>query len=212
MVLYTNGDSNTAGTDLHSGEINFSEILAQKWQCNLVNQAEAGCSNSRILRTTREYIAANRPDFVVIGWTTWEREEWLVYGEYLQINANRTFSDNHTQQRYQDWVLNNSQELMITKGQQWHDCIWQFHQELMSQKIAHLFFHSYFDFFVEYDQQQDWQNCFYRPYDPEHSYFWTLSNLGFEPTSSLHFRGEGHQCWAQILLNFINQNADIHQW
>lgn len=212
MVVYANGDSNTAGTDLAKHERNFSEIVADTYKFDLVNDADAGCSNFRILRTATDYVRRARPKFVLIGWTTWEREEWLHNGQYLQINANRTFADPEIQQRYQSWVMGNSQELMIAKGHEWHERIWQFHQQLLCQNIAHLFFHSYFDFFVDHNQQRDWQNCFYRPYDPEHSYFWTLNNLGFEHTKSLHFRGDGHRAWAEVLIDFIDKHADIHQW
>ena len=55
----------------------FGYKLAQHPGEELVLDAESASSNDRILRTTQEYLReVTISSLVVIGWATWEREEW----------------------------------------------------------------------------------------------------------------------------------------
>jgi len=212
MVIYVNGDSNTAGAELDKTAKNFCELVAEKYNVKLVNQAISGASNDYILRTSCEFIEQFNPKLVIIGWTTWEREEWLYNNQYVQINASCNFLDSDLKQRYKDWVLANTQDKMILKGQEWHRKIYQFHNQLNSLDIPHIFFHSYFSFFVDKDNEQDWNTNFISPYNHEASYFWTLKNQGYIPTKSLHFGADGHAAWAKLLIDYIDKNAYLRKW
>ena len=95
MILYVNGDSHSAGAEAIN-EFGFAEDdrlyyglgrqphpdnLRVSYGCNIANElyailhcdAESASSNSRILRTTRQYLKDFIPDAVIIGWSTWER-------------------------------------------------------------------------------------------------------------------------------------------
>ena len=82
MLLYANGDSHTAPRS-------YIDIIGEEFAFEFVNQAQGGCSNASIIRRTRDYLKHTIPDLVIIGWSTWEREEWeqdgkLVSGTRLQ--------------------------------------------------------------------------------------------------------------------------------
>ena len=83
MILYANGDSHTYGFSVNPGSPNFVNILAKQINYKEVNHATPGASNDKILRTTLDWLKNNTPDFVVIGWATWEREEWVIDNKYL---------------------------------------------------------------------------------------------------------------------------------
>ena len=78
MLLYANGDSHSLGAmkDGATGK-SFVQLVAEHFTFNITNESEGASSASRIIRTTQDYIAKNKKPFVLIGWGTWEREEWL---------------------------------------------------------------------------------------------------------------------------------------
>ena len=73
-MLLVNGCSHIAGSE---ADTNVGILFAKELGHDLVNIAEPGGGNQRILRSTIEYIEQNeKPDFVLIGWTTHERFEF----------------------------------------------------------------------------------------------------------------------------------------
>ena len=97
MILYVNGDSHSAGAEAvvpycyaqddhlyralgrkphpDNERASFGCLLANKLNAILHCDAESASSNTRIIRTTRDYIKnEGAPDFILIGWSTWERE------------------------------------------------------------------------------------------------------------------------------------------
>ena len=115
MILYVNGDSHSAGAEAINSHcfaeddplfhalgriphpdnerVSYGCLLANALYAVLVCDAESGSSNDRIIRTTQEYLKTEKPDAVIIGWSTWEREEWLHDGQYWQINAGGVAKD-----------------------------------------------------------------------------------------------------------------------
>ena len=111
MILYANGDSHTAAAEavnnhafahdesklIHLGRLPHPENLAHSWgkllslalNTGFHCDAESASSNTRILRTTRKWLSnnSNSQKLVVIQWSTWEREEWLIDGIYYQVNG-----------------------------------------------------------------------------------------------------------------------------
>ena len=102
MILYVNGDSHTAGAELvnsyafahddprliHLGRLPHPENLTYTWgkllslslNAGFHCDAESAACNTRILRTTRKWLKEN-PNYqkiLIIQWSTWEREEWLI--------------------------------------------------------------------------------------------------------------------------------------
>ena len=86
MIVYVNGDSHTYGIGVATHE-RFSDIVAQEFKQDTINDAKVGASNQSILRTTRQYLETHRPSLVLIGWSTWEREEWHYQDQYYNVNS-----------------------------------------------------------------------------------------------------------------------------
>ena len=73
---------------------------------------------------------------MVIQWSTWEREEWLIDGTYYQINASGTddVPKSH-KKKYKEYVANIN---WAKKTDEAHSKIWKFHKELDKKKVAHI--------------------------------------------------------------------------
>ena len=79
MILYTNGCSFTWGDELSNRNSRYASLLANKLNCELVDNSMCGSSNERILRTTFDYLQDPKTDLenliVVIGWSGISRTE-----------------------------------------------------------------------------------------------------------------------------------------
>lgn len=228
MILYVNGDSHSAGAEAvnsfafacddpkykhlkrtpHPDNLvaSYGQLVANSLNYQLVCDAESASSNDRILRTTQDYLKTNTPDLLIIGWTTWEREEWLIDGVYYQVNASGVdyVPDSHKQQ-YIDWVLSVTPE---QRDQYWHDTIYQLHQELTVKKIPHLFFNTYTSFSHIAGAHVEWNNCYIDPYNDASTYFYWLKSQGLSTVtpSSYHYGADAHIIWAKHLTNLINES------
>ena len=201
MILYVNGDSHTAAAEAVNPHA-FAEddglyyALGRRphpdnervsWGCELANHlgavlvcdAESAASNSRIMRTTRAWLQQQHTfddTFVVIQWSTWERQEWLYDGTWYQVNASG-IDDVPTdlQDRYRQFVA----DVDWTQARQHaHSEIWQFHQELSLNGVRHLFFNGNSDF-SGVTTHYNWGINYMAPYDPENTYNKVLRNNGF---------------------------------
>jgi hypothetical protein len=164
MILYVNGDSHTAGAEAvnphafaeddgklaHLGRLPHPANLAVSWgkqvsvalRAGFHCDAESASSNTRILRTTRQWLSGNGKNhpgrLIIIQWSTWEREEWLHNGIYYQVGASGTdHVPQELQEKYRHFVIGTDWK---AKTEQAHEDIWQFHQELQDQNIKHIFF------------------------------------------------------------------------
>ncbi len=224
MILYVNGDSHSAAAEAvnnycfaqddpfyHAlGRIPHPDNERASYGCNVANElfailhcdAESASSNSRIIRTTRQYLETTTPDFVIIGWSTWEREEWLHDGVYWQINAGGVGHDwpDPVKQRYTDYVVNLN---WWQRTQEAHKQIHEFHTELSDMGIPHLFFNTYNDFHTE--QPVYWHDSYIDPYNPDMTYWKWLTDRGFESNSSYHFRADAHRKWAEFLMDHLTR-------
>lgn len=231
MILYVNGDSHAAGaqavndfcfahddfTKVALGKKPHPDNVAVSWGSNLskmlnlalVCDAEAGCSNERIMRTTEKFIHHNYKKtkfMVVIGWTNWTRTEWLdeTTNELVQINA--SFSETapaHMQTKFRQYVA----KLNFTEKQtQWNDNIYQLHLDLTDKSIPHLFFNSNDNLKeVPKDLRKDWNHCYIDPYTPN-NYINTCVRAGFVHNEWYHFKQDAHLFWAQHLFNHLTAN------
>jgi len=234
MMLYVNGDSHTAAAEavnvhafaeddprlFYLGRAPHPENLAVSWgkllsmALNSVFHcgAESASSNSRIIRTTRSWLANEghqHPDqLVIIQWSTWEREEWVYDDVYYQVNASGIDSvPAEAQERYKNYIANlNWHE----KTQQAHEDIWQFHLELQQQNIRHIFFNGNTDF-SKISDRRDWGNNYIGPYDPAQTYDAQIRAAGFDTVmpESYHYGSDAHAWWFKQTLNYIVQNRFI---
>lgn len=228
MILYVNGDSHSAGAEAvnsfafacddpkykhlkrtpHPDNLvaSYGQLVADSLDYQLVCDAESASSNDRILRTTQDYLKTNTPDLLIIGWTTWEREEWLIDGVYYQVNASGVdyVPDSHKQQ-YIDWVLSVTPE---QRDQYWHDTIYQLHQDLTVKKIPHLFFNTYTSFSHIAGAHIEWNDCYIDPYNDASTYFYWLKSQGLSTVSpsSYHYSADAHLIWAKHLTKLINES------
>ena len=224
MIVYVNGDSHSAGAEAVNdycfaqddrayyalGRAPHPDNGRVSYGCNIANElyailhcdAESASSNSRIMRTTRQYIRnEGTPDIIIIGWATWEREEWLHDEVWWQVNAGGVGNDwpDTIKIQYQQYILDLD---WAVAEQQAHENIYQFHQELTDLNIPHLFFNT----FNHFNQApKDWGNNYLSPYDPNLTYYKWLTNQGFKSKPSYHFGADAHKKWAEFLLPHLTQ-------
>jgi len=230
-ILYVNGDSHAAAAECvnpHAWAFDdeFYWGLGQRphpdnekasFGCELANwlfaalycDAQAGGSNRRIMRTTRRWLLDQhdvKDVFLVIQWSTWEREEWFDGDAgWLQVNASGIDQvPEHYQQRYKEFVSNIDWKKCTEQA---HEQIWQFHQELEAQGIRHVMFNgnSHFD---RVSKQYDWGASYIHPYSAENTYNSILKNHGFKTVApdSWHFGPDAHCFWGEYLLQYIKRN------
>jgi hypothetical protein len=236
MILYVNGDSHTAAAEavnqhafaeddpalnyLHrlphpdNLAVSWGRRLAANLKCTFKCDAESAGSNNRILRTTRHWIEQHPRDlaraFMIIQWSTWEREEWLINGDYYQVNASGedAVPESH-QQRYRQWIKDIDWTRVLRQA---HDEIWQFHQELTNLGIPHVFFNGNNHFAdIASDQRHDWGASYLGPYDAQMTWDQWLRRNGHETVSpnSWHFGEAAHGAWARLMLQYIVNNKLI---
>jgi hypothetical protein len=249
MILYVNGDSHTAGAEvvnghafagddprfLHLGRLPHPENLAYTWgkllslalNAGFHCDAESASSNTRILRTTRDWLSKNKNSkkLVVIQWSTWEREEWLIDGVYYQVNGSGIdLVPSAYQEKYKNYVVDTDWNQKTIDA---HNDIWNLHQELLGQNIPHIFFNGNTDFSIIGDSRyegipgkrtsmageikREWGLNYIGPYDPSMTYNAQIRSAGFETVSSKswHFGKDGQAWWFRYMLNYIVQHKFI---
>lgn len=232
--LYVNGDSHTAAAEAvnphafaeddgmlgHLGrsphpdnlEHSWGRVLSSLLEADFYCDAEAASSNTRILRTARQWIEQNYDrlfdTLMIIQWSTWERQEWLIDGQYYQLTASGVDDiPSFYQQRYKNFILDvNWHECR----RQAHDDIWKFHQELNDLRVRHVFFNGNNHFAdLPKSQHQDWNVNYIGPYDGQMTYDQWLRNHGYSTvhTDSWHFGRSAHAAWAHFVLQYIVKNS-----
>lgn len=229
MILYVNGDSHSAGAEAVNsysfavddpmywalGRQPHPDNLRVSYGCELANllgavlicDAESASSNDRIVRTTYEHLTGvqgmfngNRPDLVVIGWTTWEREEWWEpeSARYWQVNAGGVGHDwpDSIKKRYKDYIAGKNYQEAIVEA---HVKIHHLHNDLSNMNINHLFFNC-FEPFTNVTQL-DWNGCFIDPYNHNMTYYNWAQSQGFNTvrSDSYHYGPDAHAAWAKFL-------------
>ena len=228
MILYVNGDSHTAAAEavnqhafaeddhglVYLGRVPHPDNLAVSWGRVLADtikatfkcDAESASSNSRIMRTARIWADTHRHRrdmLMIIQWSTWEREEWLIDGTYYQVNASGTdvVPESH-QSRYREFVASMDWH---QKQAEAHEDIWRFHQELQDLGTPHVFFNgnSWFDFKLK-SERRDWGSGYIGPYDQNLTYDQWLKRHGFHTIApnSWHFGAEAHAAWSRFVLQY----------
>lgn len=233
MILYVNGDSHTAAAEavnrhafaeddgdlFYMGRAPHPANLAVSWGRMLSStikatfkcDAESASSNQRIMRTTEQWLTNTDYDpremLMIIQWSTWERQEWLIDNVYYQINASgidQVPAD--YQDRYREFVANVDWQACT---EYWHDAIWQMHLRLQDRGIRHVFFNGNNDFDrVPADRRFDWGSHFIGPYDPGQTWNQWLRNNGFDTVApnSYHFGRDAHAAWARFMLQYVIRN------
>lgn len=222
-ILYVNGDSHTAAAEAvvpfafaqddplyyGLGRQPHPTNIQASYGCEIANQlyailhtdAESASSNDRIIRTTYEYLKTNKPQLIIIGWSSWEREEWLYDGVYWQVNAGGIGEDwpESIQNRYKSWILSIDYK---QKQQEQHDKIWRLHNDL--KDIPHLFFNCFDSFNCP---KYEWGDSYVSPYDVNYTYYHWLKQQGYATVTpnSYHFGADAHRAWAEFLTPHLTK-------
>jgi hypothetical protein len=231
MILYVNGDSHTAAAEavnphafaeddgnlVHLGRLPHPDNLAVSWGKQLSTLlkmaffcgAESAASNNRIIRTTKEYVNNYTQDvtniFVIIGWSTWEREEWVIDDVYYQINTSGSdIVPEDYVGKYKEYVTNVNWR---HKTNQAHKDIIELHKWLEDKNIKHIFFNGN-NTFDQIQTKFDFGTTYIEPYNKNFSYNEYLTGEGMLPVvfNSYHFGADGHSLWAKYLLKYIIKN------
>jgi hypothetical protein len=234
MILYVNGDSHAAGAEAvnphafaeddpalfflgraphpENLEVSWGKQLSLSLRAGFHCAAESASSNSRIIRTTREWLAEGRNidanQLIIIQWSTWEREEWFHNGIYYQVGSSGIdHVPQELQEKYRHFVIGTDWEF---KTQQAHDEIWQLHQELKNLNVKHIFFNGNNDF-SKITNRLDWGANYVGPYDPELTFDHIIRSKGIETVmpGSWHYGRDGHTVFFKFILNYIIQNQFV---
>jgi len=230
MILYVNGDSHTAAAEavnphafaeddgdlFYMGRAPHPANLAVSWgrilsgliKATFKCDAESASSNQRILRTTEQWLTDTSYDpremLVIIQWSTWERQEWLIDGTYYQINASGQDSvPLEYQDRYRNFIASVDWNEC---ARYWHDVIWNLHLRLRDRRIRHIFFNGNSHFgSIEPERRFDWGHCYFGPYDAAQTYDQWLKNNGHDTVApnSYHFGRSAHAAWARFMLQYV---------
>jgi len=232
-ILYVNGCSHTAAAEAVNpyafaeddsqynflGRLPHPDNLSVSWGQSLANRlksgfkcdAESAASNDRIIRTTKEWIELNPTSLsktlMVIQWSTWERQEWLIDGVYYQVNASGAdVVPRDHQTRYKEYIAGIDWE---DTTKQAHEKIWLFHQELKAKNIKHIFFNGNNHFeSIPTEERYDFGIDYIGPYDPKLTYNQWLLDNNYQTVSpdSWHFGRDAHAAWANFVLKYIIKN------
>ena len=235
MILYVNGDSHTAAAEavnvhafaeddsqyFYLGRAPHPDNLSVSWgrllslalQAGFHCGAESASSNSRIMRTTREWLSTiqNQNEIlIIIQWSTWEREEWYdeESKQYFQVNASGIDQVPQAwQEKYRQYIMGIDWQ---AKTQEAHDEIWVFHKELEAQGIKHIFFNGNNDF-SKIKNQQVWDMCYVAPYEPSMTFDAIVRKQGIETVApnSYHFGKDAHSFFNRFMLKYIITNKFI---
>lgn len=214
MILYVNGDSNCCGTELKDPTKSWPHLLANMLGAQLINDSRAGASNTRILRLTNDFLSdlQAKDVLVIVGTTSWEREEWTHDGQFYNVNSSTKpqILPEKLRDKFRQWVMDQNDHVRALKSNGFHEQFFQLHQRLESSNIKHVFFNGFNPFmdgtdFKSFDKA-DWNKNFLDPYGMEYCYYWYLKNQGHEPTAGFHHLEDAQAKWAEFLYQYLKDN------
>lgn len=229
MIVYANGDSHTAAAEAVNtfafaaddplywglGRQPHPDNLQCSYACEIANNfgailhtdAESASSNDRILRTTKEYLKTIHPDLLIIGWSTWERQEYThTDGVTYQFGNGWNGNDWPAEvvDRYKQWVADLDIDQQI---QHWHKTIHEFHKELQNSGVRHLFFNTFLSFNYNFITPYDWGDNYLAPYSNSQTFYHWLADRGFSTVNpnSYHYAADAQRRWAEYLMTHLTK-------
>jgi hypothetical protein len=186
----------------------FSRLMDQPFRC----WGKNGASNYWI-ETHLEYFLADRSSFdrpfLLIGWTSFEREEWPWLYNNISVCGGPDFGmPEPMKAKFNQWKNKLNGDYYRDRAQFWHDCIYQIHLNLQKLDIPHLFWTTYINF-KEIANQQDWHGSFFQPYEENGCMSRFLESQGVRSIENdpWHYGPEAHATWAQALYNYSQENT-----
>lgn len=228
MILYSGGDEHCAaagavvdaeiaaddhtyaymGNAPHPDNIkeSYSQHLASLIKCQLIVEAKPDANNQTILDNARAFVEANKHKqiFVLVGWSTWEREVWEFDNQQYPIQfALRDKLPHQLRAKYKKFVETVDVKAK-TKVQ--HKMIWEFHEELLEANIPHLFFNTYDTY--QNVRHKKWGDNYVAPYKKDETFWNNSINNNFKTNANEKYFGyllkaDAHHKWALQLLPHI---------
>lgn len=220
MFFYFNGDSNTAGTELDNPQNeSIAACVAHAFGAQYLNHSVPGAGCDQILASTRAYInfcknTRQWPDFVMIGWTDWNRQDYFYSGNTYSINSLKLQYPEKVDSARVDHFdsIKSNTSYNAAMAVYYNNAIYNLHQELNYYKIFHLFFNAteslnqYSINSVDLDPLKfDWKNCYYEPYVREHAFRSYCENKKYPHITPgfYHYQAHAHAEWAELLCDHI---------
>lgn len=226
MILYINGDSNIAGTELTDLNRSISNHLAKRLGgASIDSQAMAGASNDYIYDSTMRKLVdiewdkptlKYRPDLVVIGWTDFGRVQWFlddgIFREANRLGVWNLELPEKYQSRHEWWKKNyafdGTHHRIISRY--WQTKIYNVHLMLEYFKIPHVFFNTFQSFF-EHEPGIEWAHHYIGSHDKSLNYVNWCQNHGYQEITPgyLHFPEEAQEAYADMLYAHILEHKII---
>jgi hypothetical protein len=212
VKLFVNGCSHSAGDGTSRLAHSWPNQLAMLLNADLINYSLSGASNQRMLRTTREWarnMTHEHQYFIIIGWSTWERQEWYCNQQFYQINASghdglpRDLHD-----AYKEYVGKLDDQSYVSAAKNTEQEIYQLAQQLQRPNVKYLFFNSFMQI-SETLKNHRWDHRYMTPFGNELNYFEYLKNVGYQHDENYHYGDDAQQAWAQVMFQYIKKHYDL---
>ena len=212
MKLFVNGCSHSAGDGTSTLANSWPNQLAGLLGADLINYSLSGASNQRMIRTTREWLSSidvQKKHFVIIGWSSWEREEWYHNQQFYQVNAGgHSRLPRELKDRYMKYVSQLDNNGYVNAAKDTEEEIYQLAEDLQYYQVEYLFFNSFMQI-SETLKNNRWDYRYMTPFSNELNYFTYLEQAGHLPESGRHFKDVAQTTWAQVVFQYIKKHYDI---
>ena len=210
------GDSNVYPACTESGQPvdgnnmvpEFARLMDQPFTC----WGKNGASNYWI-ETHLDYFLADKSfptdTLLLIGWTSFEREEWPWLYNNISVCGGPDFGmPEPMKARFNQWKEKLTGDYYRKMTQFWHDRIYDIHLDLRERGIRHLFWTTYNNF-KEITNQQEWHSSFFQPYEENGCMSRYLESNGITAIEhdQWHYGPEAHKMWATALYNHAQSNS-----
>jgi hypothetical protein len=212
MRLFVNGCSHSAGDGTSALANSWPNQLTGLLGAELTNYSLSGASNQRMIRTTREWARCldNKQNyFVIIGWSSWERQEWYHNQQFYQVNASgHDGLPEHLHDAYKKYVSDLNDCSYVNAAEQTEQEIYQLAQELQRLNVKYLFFNSFMQI-SETLKNDRWDYRYISPFSNNLNYSEYLKNAGYQHDKNYHHGDDAQRAWAHVMFNYIKTHYDI---
>ena len=220
MILYVNGDSNLAGTEVKQSDTIVERLRQKLLPDQIDNQALIGASNDRIYDSSMAYLEQNNPNFVLIGWSDAGRMQVhnKETGKWNQLNS---IGVGHVPTALEpltkllkdkmSWGSDHYKHMAFY----WHYKIYNMHSYLLYRNIPHLFFTALSmwtgknNITIEDKYKLDWNNNYFEVYNDCYMSWCMRNNYRQVTPGWYHFVKEGQHAWADKLYDHIEKHNII---
>ena len=203
-TIYVNGEGTSLGIQAGGLSNSYGNIIAQNLNAVLVCDAMSDQTNEQIAKRTLDYAINNKDSFIVVGWNTWEVENFDYDGTSYVFSGGCNENDypKELRKKYTEWKKDlYSEDRIAISEKKNHDVIWELHCRLTDLGVKHLFFNILAHFSTITDKKK-WGNNFVYPYVMGNTMHKFCKNSS---SDDFHFNSLDHIKWAEFLLPKLNE-------